>query len=121
LFELGGNQAAVLNSDFSVNGRFNPAQAGTVILAYLTGSGPVSPPVKDGVPASDKVLSFAQASTSATIGGQPATVSFAGLAPGYIGLVQMNIVVPTTLAAGVYPLAITIDGQAANTATIAVK
>ena len=50
-----------------------------------------------------------------------ATVSFAGLTPGFIGLVQMNIVVPSTLTPGVYPLSVTIDGQTSNSATIAVK
>ena len=121
LFELGDNRAAVLNTDYTVNSPSNPAPAGSAILAYLTGSGPVSPAVKDGVPASDTVLSNVVANKSATIGGQPATVIFAGLAPGFVGLVQMNIAVPAGLAPGVYPLAITIDGQAANTATIAVK
>ena len=53
--------------------------------------------------------------------GLRAAISFAGLAPGYIGLVQMNIVVPSTLAPGVYPLIVTIDGQTSNSATIAVK
>jgi uncharacterized protein (TIGR03437 family) len=121
LFELGGNQAAVLNSDYSVNGPSNAAKAGGPILAYLTGSGPVSPSLKDGVPASDTILSYAQANTTATIGGQPATVVFAGMAPTFVGLVQMNIVVPAALTPGVYPLVITIDGQTANSATIAVK
>ena len=121
LFELGDNQAAVLNADYSINGSGNPAAAGSVILAYLTGSGPVSPSVKDGIPASNTVLSNMQANYSATIGGQTATVAFAGLAPGFIGLVQMNIVAPAGLAPGVYPLVITIDGQTTNSATIAIK
>ncbi len=120
-YGLGDNQAAVLNSDSSINNLLNPAPVSSVISAYLTGSGPLSTVEKDGVPASDKVLSFLQASNSATIGGLPATISFAGLAPGYIGLVQMNIAVPSALAPGVYPLIITIDGQTANSATIAVK
>jgi len=121
LFELGGNQAAVLNSDYSVNGPSNGARAGSPILAYLTGSGPVAPAVKDGVPVSDTVLSYAQSNTTATIGGQPASVVFAGLAPGFVGLMQMNIVVPAALAPGTYPLAITVDGQAANTATVTIR
>jgi uncharacterized protein (TIGR03437 family) len=58
---------------------------------------------------------------TANIGSTAAAVSFTGLAPGFIGLVQMNIVVPATLAAGVYPLSVTIDGQTSNSATIAVK
>ncbi|MEO8597802.1 MAG: IPT/TIG domain-containing protein [Candidatus Solibacter sp.] len=121
LFELGGNQAAVLNSDYSVNGPSNGATAGSTILAYLTGSGPVDPAVRDGVPASLTVLSYALANATVTIGGQPATVPFKGLAPGFVGLLQMNIVVPATLAPGTYPLRITIDGQPANSATIAIK
>jgi len=33
----------------------------------------------------------------------------------------MNIVVPAALAPGTYPLAITVDGQAANTATVTIR
>ena len=60
-------------------------------------------------------------SYTAKIGSAAATVSFAGLTPGFIGLVQMNIVVPSSLTPGVYPLTVTIDGQTSNSATIAVK
>jgi uncharacterized protein (TIGR03437 family) len=121
IFLLGDNQAAVLNSDYSVNGSSNPAAAGSIVLAYLTGSGPVSPAPKDGVPAPTDSLVYLQSTTSATVGGQPAVVRFAGLAPGFVGLVQMNIQVPAGLAPGVYPIVVTIDGQASNSATIAVK
>ena len=121
LFVLPSGQAAVLNPDYSINDPSNPAQAGTTIFAYLTGSGPVSPAAADGVPASTTSLVYAQASNSATIDNLPATVSFAGLAPGFVGLVQMNIVVPTGLAPGTYPLSVTIDGQTSNAAPITVK
>jgi uncharacterized protein (TIGR03437 family) len=121
LFVLPSGQAAVLNPDYSINDPSNPVKAGATIFAYLTGSGPVSPAVKDGVPASTTSLVYVQASNSATIGNQPATVSFAGLAPGFVGLVQMNIVVPTGLAPGTYPLSVTIDGQTSNAAPITVK
>jgi adhesin/invasin len=114
-------QAAVLNPDYSLNTPSNPAQVGTTVFAYLTGSGPVSPPAKDGTPAPLTSLVYAQASSSATIGGLPATVSFAGLAPGFIGEVQMNIIVPAGLAPDSYPLAVTIDGQTSNAAPITVK
>jgi adhesin/invasin len=121
LFVLQSGQAAVLNPDYSVNDPSNPVKAGATIFAYLTGSGPVSPAAKDGVPAPTTSLVYVQASNSATIGNQPATVSFAGLAPGFVGLVQMNIVVPTGLAPGTYPLSVTIDGQTSNAAPITVK
>jgi uncharacterized protein (TIGR03437 family) len=121
LFVLQSGQAAVLNPDYSINDPSNPVKAGATIFAYLTGSGPVSPAAKDGVPAPTTSLVYVQASNSATIGNQPATVSFAGLAPGFVGLVQMNIVVPTGLAPGTYPLSVTIDGQTSNAAPITVK
>ena len=121
LFVMPSLQAAVLNPDYSINTPSNPAQVGTTVFAYLTGSGPVSPPAKDGIPAPLTSLVYAQASSSATIGGLPATVSFAGLAPGFIGEVQMNIIVPAGLAPGSYPLSVTIDGQTSNAAPITVK
>jgi uncharacterized protein (TIGR03437 family) len=121
LFVLASKQAAVENSDFSVNDPSNPAKVGSTIFAFLTGSGPVAPAAASGVPASTTTLVYATASVSATIGGLPATVSFAGLAPGFIGLVQLNIIVPTSLSAGSYPLIVTIDGQASNAAPITLK
>jgi uncharacterized protein (TIGR03437 family) len=38
---------------------------------------------------------------SATVGGQPALVTFAGEAPGFVsGVSQVNVLIPTTLASG---------------------
>jgi uncharacterized protein (TIGR03437 family) len=108
--------------DYSLNTAANPAPAGSTIIAYLTGTGPVSPATKDGTLApTDGTLIVAQSVVTAKIGSAAATVSFTGLTPGFIGLAQMNIVVPSTLTPGVYPLTVTIDGQTSNSATIAVK
>lgn len=120
LFNSSGAAIVQNTPSYSLNDASNPAPAGSTIIAYLTGSGPVSPAAKDGTPAPASPLSWATAAFSAKIGTADAVVSFAGLTPGFIGLVQMNIVVPT-LAPGVYPLTVTIDGQTSNSATIAVK
>jgi uncharacterized protein (TIGR03437 family) len=121
LFVLPSGAAIVQNTpSYSLNDPSNPAPAGSTIVAYLTGTGPVAPAVKDGTPAAGD-LSWATSAYSAKIGTEVATVSFAGLTPGFIGLAQMNIVVPSTLAPGVYPLSVTIDGQTSNSGTIAVK
>jgi adhesin/invasin len=120
LFYLPGGAAIVQNTpSYTLNDPSNPAPAGSTIVAYLTGSGPVSPAAKDGVPTN--VLTNSTAAVTAKIGSATATVSFTGLTPGFIGLAQMNIVVPSGLTPGVYPLSITIDGQTSNSATIAVK
>jgi adhesin/invasin len=104
---------------FTLNDPSNPAPTGSTIVAYLTGSGPVSPAAKDGTATS--VLTNVTSAVAAKIGSANATVAFTGLTPGFIGLAQMNIVVPPGLTPGVYPLSVTIDGQTSNSATIAVK
>uniref|UniRef100_Q02BN7 NHL repeat containing protein n=1 Tax=Solibacter usitatus (strain Ellin6076) TaxID=234267 RepID=Q02BN7_SOLUE len=122
VFTLPTGAAIVQNfPDYSLNDPGNPAKAGSTIIAYLTGSGPVSPAANDGVPAPSSTVTTATAVATAKIGSADAVVSFTGLTPSFVGLAQMNIVVPATLAPGVYPLVITIDGQTANSATIAVK
>jgi uncharacterized protein (TIGR03437 family) len=120
LFNSSGAAIVQNTPDYSLNGTSNPAPAGSTIVAYLTGTGPVSPTAKDGVPTGSNGLTNATSLVTAKIGDANATVSFTGLTPGFIGLAQMNIVVPT-LAPGVYPLVVTIDGQSSNSATIAVK
>ena len=120
-YDPSSGAAIVQNQDYSLNTTANPAARGSTIIAYFTGSGPVSPAQSDGVPASTTGLVNMTSSYSAKIGSTAAQVSFAGLAPGFIGLGQMNIVVPATLAPGTYPLSITIGSETSNSPTIAVK
>ncbi len=58
---------------------------------------------------------------SVRIGGQFATVSYSGLAPGFAGLYQVNVVVPPGVAAGIQPMQITINGVLSNVATVAIQ
>jgi adhesin/invasin len=76
--------------------------------------------VATATPAPTVSLSVVTAAVTATVGGQPATVLFAGLAPGYAGLYQVNLMVPQ-LAPGDYPLQISAGGVASNTATISIR
>jgi uncharacterized protein (TIGR03437 family) len=119
LFLLGQGRAAVLNADFSINGSNNPGSVGSYISAFMTGLGPVDNPVPTGLAASANPLSRVTSPVTATIGGQPATVLFAGMAPGLAGVYQVNVTVPQ-LQPGDYPLAITVGGVASNTGTISV-
>lgn len=120
IFSNGSGRAVVQNSDYSLNTDSNPVQAGGTIFAYLTGSGPVNVAMSDGIAASSSPLAKAMSQTSAIIGPLPAQVSFVGLAPGFVGLTQMNIVVPPGLAAGDYPLSVSIGGQTSNSGLISV-
>jgi uncharacterized protein (TIGR03437 family) len=115
-----GSHAVVQNSDFSLNSSSNPAKVGGTILAYLTGAGAVSNQPADGDAAGSSPLSQVTSTVTATIGGQTAQVSFAGLAPSFVGLWQVNIVVPSGLTTGNFPLTVTVGGQTSNSASVSV-
>ena len=57
-----------------------------------------------------------------TIGGVQARVLFSGMAPGYVGLWQINAEVPANVTPGpAVSLTITAGGVSSNTVTIAVE
>jgi len=96
----GACQAAVLHGGASkLVDAANPAEAGETIEIYGTGLGPVIPFVPAGIPSPGFPLaqSFRP---EVLIGGRPAAVRFAGLAPGMIGVYQVNAVVPPGLRPG---------------------
>jgi uncharacterized protein (TIGR03437 family) len=93
-----------------------------VITAYVTGLGAVSPAIPTGNPAPLDVLSNALAPLTATLGGVPATVQFAGLAPGFIGLGQVNILIPQDAPKGdAVPLVLETNGQKSKPAPVAIR
>jgi uncharacterized protein (TIGR03437 family) len=120
IFEYGNNRAVVQNDDFSLNSESSGAVAGSYIVAYLTGSGPLDNPVQTGVPAPSAPLSRPLGAVTASLNGVPAEVAFAGLTPGFVGLMQVNAKVPS-LPPGTYPLVVSIAGQWSNSALVTVK
>ena len=76
-------QGALINAS-------NPAQRGQVVVVYATDLGPTDPPVTTGEITPVSTLASVVNSVTATIGGVPAVVEFAGLTPGFIGLYQVN-------------------------------
>jgi uncharacterized protein (TIGR03437 family) len=113
ILSYGVNRAIAINPDGSLNGPNSGARPGTVLLVYLIGSGPLDHPVATGAPSPSSPLSQETLLTTASIGGAVAQVQFAGMAPGFVGLVQVNLVVPD-LAPGDYPLQVTIGGMGSN-------
>ncbi len=112
-------QAAALNADGSVNTAANPAAVGTIVSLFFTGQGPVAQAVDDGGAPAAGTVNSATLPASATVGGIPAEVRYAGLAPLYPGLAQLNLQIPP-LASGTYPVVIKIGDAASNTAQITV-
>ncbi len=122
IFVLASGGAAVLNQDGTLNGVLNPAGRGTVLQVFVTGLGGVAPSVSSGAPAPNSPLSRAAAEVSATLDGRPAPVLFAGLAPGFVGLGQVNVLAPVSLAPNAAAqLVIRAAGQDSNAVAVAVQ
>jgi uncharacterized protein (TIGR03437 family) len=49
-----------------------------------------------------------------TVGSVPATVQFCGLAPGFVGLYQLNVLVPANAPTGTQPMVISMGGASAT-------
>jgi len=120
IFSDTSGRAIAQNSNYAQNGAAHPAKAGSTIIAYLTGSGPVNAAIPDGAAAPTDPVAWATSQASATIGSLPAQVIFTGLTPGFVGLTQMNIVVPAGLAPGDYPLTVRINGQISKAGTVSI-
>ena len=117
-------QAEVLNQDNSLNFGINPAGRGSVIQTFATGAGETDPPLPPGeaAPPDGNPLVFTVVQPTVMIGGIAAQVLFSGMAPGWVGLWQINAEVPPDVTPGsVVPLQIIVGGVASNTATIAVQ
>ena len=118
----GTGQGAILNTSYQLVDASHPATPGTTyIQIYCTGLGAVTnqPPSGAASPASPP----AETTTTpeVTIGGVAATVTFSGLAPGFVGEYQVNALVPAAAPAGdSVPVAISIGGATSNTVTMAV-
>ncbi|MBS1859160.1 MAG: hypothetical protein JST11_27550 [Acidobacteria bacterium] len=98
-----------------------PARPGEYLSIYCTGLGDVSNRPTLGAASPSSPLAATLAQPAVTIGGVNAPVSFSGLAPGFVGLYQINARVPDGVAPGAaLPLIVTIGGVQSNTATIAV-
>jgi uncharacterized protein (TIGR03437 family) len=106
----GAGQGAILNQDSSVNGPANPAAPGSIVQIYATGEGVTNPAVTDGTLATGTTFPAPVAPLSVTIGGQAATVLFAGTAPGAVaGFLQVNAAVPSGVS-GYLPVVLTVGG-----------
>lgn len=120
IFFNSSGSAIAQNHDYSLNTASNPAHVGSYLIAYLTGSGPVTPAIADGAATPATGLVQPTSAVKVTIGGSPATVLGAALTPGFVSLLQLNISVPSGLAAGTYPMVVTIAGQVSNSATVSI-
>ena len=99
-----------------------PAAAGEVVQVFATGLGATEPAVPSGQAPPSGTLARVTATVTATVGGQPATVQFAGLAPGFVGLYQVNVQIPAGVTPGsAVPVVLLQNGVPSNTVSLAIR
>jgi uncharacterized protein (TIGR03437 family) len=94
-------QAAVLHAGTSILADdAHPAKPGEVLEMFGTGLGVTDPPVPAGQPAPANPQSIARVTPLVSINNADAQVLFAGLAPGFAGVYQVNFAVPAGVRTG---------------------
>jgi uncharacterized protein (TIGR03437 family) len=124
--QSGLGQAVALNSDYSINADFDrlpgsrPEATGNFVVIYATGIGRTNPLVADGQPAPTGIPALATAPTTVSIGGVSGQVLFSGLAPGFVGLWQLNVVLPSLPTNLTTSLRVELKSRQSQSTTLAV-
>jgi uncharacterized protein (TIGR03437 family) len=121
-----GAYAVATRQDYSLavrNGTFSglttaPAKPGDIIILWGTGFGPTSPPAPVGIEVPPSPTYYTASAVTATVGNTAATVYGVALAPGYAGLYQVAIQIPSSLANGDYPVIATAAGAQSPSGTL---
>lgn len=119
----GRGQGAILKEDGTYNSSTNPARLGSIVVIYATGEGQTNPPGIDGKLATEP-LPRPVLPVSVMIGGVPAEIIYAGAAPGFAGLLQVNARIPLQSlsgnAHGDVPVRLTV-GSVAGRSTVTLR
>jgi uncharacterized protein (TIGR03437 family) len=111
--------AAIFRENNTLSTLSNPLRPNEIAVIYLTGLGGVNPLAIAGEPASSTILAQTANAPTVEIGGVAGEVKFSGLTPGFIGLYQINVLLPSYVPKGLeVPLTVTMG---ANTATVNVR
>lgn len=86
-----GSLGAILNQDATLNSPANPAQRGQYVSIYCTGLGATT---------ASGGLQVAATAVSVVTGGQTLKPLYAGAVAGFVGLYQVNVILPASLAPG---------------------
>jgi uncharacterized protein (TIGR03437 family) len=120
IVDQASSAAAVLHAaDYSLVTSSSPARPGEYLLIYCTGLGAVGTSVASGAMAPSVPPDSTVQPPTVSIANLSANVTFAGLAPGFVGLYQINVQAPAGLPTGNQPVQTVTFGVVSNIATIA--
>src|SRR5262249_7462571 len=97
----------------------SPAAPNEALVAYATGIGLLNNAPQSCAASPSSPLSTSVDPVTATLGGNPVSVLFAGLTPGLVGLIQFNIQLGAApLASACLPLVFKVGGSTAPTVNL---
>jgi uncharacterized protein (TIGR03437 family) len=102
-----GTAGAILHGNNTLVSPASPAQGGETVVVYCTGLGATVPSFATGSPAIGANTTLNP--VTALIGGKAATVSYSGMTTSFVGLYQVNVVIPAGFS-GSQPIVITATG-----------
>jgi len=106
-----GQVIAVLFPEATLNSAENPVGPGQIVTLYGTGEGQTNPASETGVPVDANALPIPIADVVVTIGGIEQDILYVGGAPGFAGLLQINVrIVAGTPTGPAVPIVVTIGG-----------
>jgi len=111
-FDAGTNLGAVLRSGSGQKTDTVPAVPDGFVEIFATGLGPLVSPSRG--------VLLTEATVTATLNGAPIAVDYSGIAPGFIGLYQVNAKIPAGLAPGSYVLRLQVSGKESNAVNVVV-
>jgi adhesin/invasin len=97
-----------------------PARSGETVIIFCTGLGSLRSPVPSGAAPSNPPPET-QSKPLVNVANLPALVTYAGLAPGFAGLYQVNVQLPVGLLAGGQPVQIVVNGVPSNIVIVRIK
>jgi uncharacterized protein (TIGR03437 family) len=104
---------AITNASYALVGPSNPLPRGQSLIIFATGLGAVT---------QRGSLSTTNAVVTVVLNGTEFPVQFAGLAPGFAGLYQVNVTVPASTPPGMgIPLTLKVGGQLSNAVSMALQ
>jgi uncharacterized protein (TIGR03437 family) len=102
----GRGAVTAANPDWSTNSVARPAPKGQYVVIYAAGLGGLNPALATGKVPPGAPVSNTVWPVTAVIDGITAPVAFAGAAPGFPGMYQINVQIPAAVASGARPLTV---------------
>ena len=126
----GGTYAIMTTPDGTLTGvPKHPVKSGDVVVIYTIGLGPTTPVVPSGTASPSSPLAVIDASTTQVCFGVNSPFSpppcvmpqFVGLTPGFVGLYQINVAIPSGVPSGNVPFSFSVNGASSNVVQLAVQ